>query len=117
MARLALYSPDNRSLAEITLDPQNRLQLSTEQVELKRALRAFLDQTQQTGVRQRVSRTIEKDGRTLIAEDTVCVQPGDPDFLKALADEISSMHFARQRIFALVQPDLRKPSHEQHRIE
>ena len=113
---MALYSPDNRSLAEITLDPQNRLQLSTEQVELKRALRAFLDQTQQTGVRQRVSRTIEKDGRTLIAEDTVCVQPGDPDFLKALA--MNSEHaFCQTAHFCTGSTRLRKPSHEQHRIE
>lgn len=104
MTQLHLVNSENRLLAEIALDSENRLQLTAHHQPLEAPLRELLAAAQRQGVKQRVSRKIDKGGSTLIAEDLVTVMPGEADFLRALADEIGSRRFGTPRVFALVVP-------------
>ena len=103
MNKLKLVNSQNQTAAEIGLDEAGQLRLTVHNAALAAGLGSFVEHVQQHGVALRVAKTLEKDGQPLIIDGETIVTPEHPAFLKALADEINSLHFGKERVFALIQ--------------
>ena len=102
MKVLQLINQHRQVVGQIGWTPPDQLQVEVADATLAAGINALLAEAREKGLLWRGGGSQERDGKAVFVETVERVKADDERFLQALADAISRVRFAGQRVFGLV---------------
>lgn len=102
MKMMQLINKQREVVGQIRWTPPDQIQVDVADTTLAAGLNALLVEARENGLLLRGGGPLERDGKTVFVEKVERVKADDERFLQALANAISRVRFAGQRLFGLV---------------
>jgi len=102
MKTMQLINKQREVVGQIRWTPPDQIQVDSSDTTLVAGINALIVEAREKGLLLRGGGPLERNGKTVFVEKVEQVKADDERFLRALADAISRVSFAGQRVFGLV---------------